>query len=402
MFLIKIKYSIHCLIIGINSWLLSFFLYSPRFILFLGKDSGTTRRDNLLLQCIDPFTRELIGIERHQLYTRILQPSIANFFGLCGERRDLLALLGTPGIAYLALILTLSFLYCALRKYFSKGLSIAATFCISTSMVTQWTNTHWGHPDSLTFLPISILLFKRNYFIIVLCTFLGSLNDERFILSIPFLILWWYLTSQKDVEKLKLYRTIFSFAAGLLILIFFKLALINGYVGPGIEKEESLFINLLNDYFFPIVLNPIKWPQFIFLIFLGFRWLWILPVAALIICIRNRKIFIFTSLFIPILFSSLVIAINADIGRSISFCYPLIPVSMIIIKDIGKWSNKKLIYFLNLILMFNIFTPGAKVFYVPPDWWKTNPLEWSSPALPLPLNLWRWFTSPNGAGSWNE
>ena len=91
---------------------------------------------------------------------------------------------------------------------------------------------------------------------------------------------------------------------------------------------------------------------------------------------------------------------NADIGRSISFCYPIIPISMLIIKDVGKWSNDKLIYFSNIILMFNILSPAAKVFYVPPDWWKTNPLEWSTPALPLPLNLWRWFTSPNGASTW--
>ena len=400
MFFTKIKYSLHCFFVGLISWLLSFFLYSPRFILFLGKDSGTTRRDNLLLQCIDPFTRHLIGVERHQLYTRILQPSIANLLGWCGERRDFLALLGSPGIAYSALIFTLSFVYCALRKYFCKGLSIAGTFAISTSMVTQWTNTHWGHPDSLTFLPISILLLKRNYFFIVFCTFIGSFNDERFILSIPFLLLWWHITDQKEGQKLNLYKSIFAFGIGILILFLFKFALINGYIGPGIEKEHSLFISLLNDYFLPIVLNPSKWPQFIFLIFLGFRWLWILPLVALTICVRHKKIIIFYSLLIPILLSSLVIAINADIGRSISFCYPLIPVSMLIIKDIGKWSNEKLIYFLNFILMFNILTPAAKVFYVPPNWWKTNPLEWSSPALPLPLNIWRWLTSPNGAQTW--
>ena len=178
------------------------------------------------------------------------------------------------------------------------------------------------------------------------------------------------------------------------------LALINGYIGPGIEKENSLFISLLNDFFFPIISNPSKWPQFIFLIFLGFRWLWLLPLVALIICIRNKKILIFYSLLIPIILSSLVIMLNADIGRSISFCYPIIPISMLIIKDVGNWSNDKLIYFSNIILMFNVLSPAAKVFYVPLNWWKTNPLEWSTPALPLPLNLWRWFTSPNGASTW--
>jgi len=267
-------------------------------------------------------------------------------------------------------------------------------------MVTQWTNTHWGHPDSLTFLPISILLLKKNPLIIVFCTFIGSLNDERFILSIPFLLLWWHLTDQKEGRNFNLNKAIFSFSVGILILFLFKLALITGYIGPGIEKEHSLFISLLNDFFLPIVLNPSRWPQFIFLVFLGFRFLWLLPLVALIICIRNKKLFIFYSLFISILLSTIVIMINADIGRSISFCYPLIPISMLIIKDIGKWSNDKLIYFLNIILLFNILSPAAKVYYVPADWWKTNPLEWLTPALPLPLNLWRWFTSPNGAPTW--
>ena len=232
------------------------------------------------------------------------------------------------------------------------------------------------------------------------CTFVGSLNDERFILSIPFLLLWWHLTDQREGIKFNLYKSTFAFGAGISILFLFKLALINGFIGPGIVKEQSLFNSLLNDYFFPVVLNPSKWLQYAFLVFLGFRWLWILPLVALIICIRNKNILIFYSLFISILLSSLVIMINADVSRSISFCYPMIPISMLIIKDIGKWSNKKLIYFLNLILLFNILSPAAKVYNIPPDWWKTNPLEWSSPALPLPFNLWRWFTSPNGASTW--
>ena len=98
------------ILVGFMAWLFSFFFYSPRFILFLGLGSDTTRRDNLLLQCFDPFSRDLIGIEKTQLYSRIVQPSIANLLGWCGERRDFLAIMGSPGIAYIALILTLSFL----------------------------------------------------------------------------------------------------------------------------------------------------------------------------------------------------------------------------------------------------------------------------------------------------
>ena len=98
------KFSENPIFIGCIAWLLSFFFYSPRFILFLGLNSGTTRRDNILLQCLDPFSRNLMGEEKTQLYSRIVQPTIANFLGWCGERRDLLSILGSPGINYIALI----------------------------------------------------------------------------------------------------------------------------------------------------------------------------------------------------------------------------------------------------------------------------------------------------------
>ena len=87
---------IKSIIIGFSSWLFSFFLFSPRLILFLGKGSGTTRRDDILAQCIDPFTKNL---KEPILAYRIIQPSIAKALGWCGERRDILALMGSPGIA---------------------------------------------------------------------------------------------------------------------------------------------------------------------------------------------------------------------------------------------------------------------------------------------------------------
>ena len=60
--------------IGFFSWLFSIFLFSPRLTLFLGEDSGTTRRDDILAQCIDPFTKNL---KEPILSYRIIQPSIA-------------------------------------------------------------------------------------------------------------------------------------------------------------------------------------------------------------------------------------------------------------------------------------------------------------------------------------
>ena len=139
------------LIIGFISWIFSIFLYSPRLTLFLGQGSGITRRDDLLAQCINPLTRTL---NEPVLAYRIIQPSIAKALGWCGERREILALMGSPGIAYFALILTLAIFHFSLRKRFSNNLSLLVTFSLATTQLTQWVNTHWGHPDSLSFLPI--------------------------------------------------------------------------------------------------------------------------------------------------------------------------------------------------------------------------------------------------------
>ncbi len=398
----QFRISVKSIFIGFIAWLFSFFFYSPRFILFLGLNSGTTRRDNLLLQCLDPFSRNLFGEEKTQLYSRIIQPSIANFLGWCGDRRDILSMLGSPGIAYIALILTLSFFYLAISKRLTKGIALSSTFAISTTMVTQWTNTHWGHPDSLSFLPISIILCFRKWWIIVPCTFIGCMNDERFILSIPFLILWWWPANIKNIKYifLKLSKILFCFFIGILIFILIRLFLTIGLIGPGIEGESSNLRYLIYDVGLNTILNPDRWGGFLFIVFLSYRWLWLIPIVTIIIMIRKerslRVIFFIVSIISTIIASS----INADVSRTLAFAFPIIPFSLSVIYENLGWKCNRIIRLINVLTFLNILTPGAKVYHLPKDWLSRNPLEWASPALPLPINLWRWFTSPNGFSTW--
>ena len=398
----KFKISTNPIFIGFSAWLFSFFFYSPRFILFLGLNSGTTRRDNLLLQCLDPFTRNLFGEEKTQLYSRLVQPSIANFLGWCGERRDILAILGSPGIAYIALILSLSFFYLAISKRFTNGIALSSTFAISTTMLTQWTNTHWGHPDSLSFLPISIILCFRKWWIIVPFTIIGCLNDERFILSIPFLLLWWWpanLKSFKDIT-LKLSKILFYFLIGIIIFILIRFALTIGLIGPGIEGENSTLKYLIFDVGLSTFLNPDRWIGFLFVVFLSYRWLWLLPLISIIIMFRKGISFRFVFFIVSIISTIIASSINADVSRTLAFAFPIIPFSISVIYENIGWESNRIIKLLNLLTFLNIVTPAAKVYNLPKDWFSRNPLEWSSPALPLPINLWRWFTSPNGLITW--
>jgi len=389
-------------LVGCLAWLLSFFFYSPRFILFLGLNSGTTRRDNLLLQCLDPFSRDLIGEEKTQLFSRIVQPTIANFLGWCGERRDFLSLLGSPGLTYFALILTLSFFYIGIAKRLSKGIALSATFAISTTMVTQWTNTHWGHTDSLSLLPIAILLCFRKWWVIIPCSFIGCLNDERFVLAIPFLILWWWPDKTYNLKKviINLSKLLFPFLIGLLIFIVARILLTIGLIGPGIDGEGSMLKYLILDVGLKLILNPSKWLEFLFIVFLSYRWLFVIPFLAIIIMFRKErslKFFIFLVSFVSTIFAS---TINADISRTLSFAFPIIPFSLSIIYEYLGAESSRIIKLLNVLTFLNLLTPAAKVYYVPKDWLLKNPLEWAIPALPLPINLWRWLTSPNGFSTW--
>ena len=399
---LRFRSAIKTLGVGLTAWLLSIFLYSPRLTLFLGYDSDITRRDNLLKQCLDPFRRDLVGLESTSLYSRLVQPTIANFLGWCGDRRDFLAILGSPGIAYIALILTLSFTYLALKKKLSDKVALPTTFLISTTMVTQWTNTFWGHPDSLTFLPISIVLYIRKWWVIMIATFIGCLNDERFVLAIPFILLWWWPKEYKNLKVIfqKLMPIIFPLLIGLFIYVITRIFLSIGLIGPGIEDASEFFKVLLIDHFLTKILNPSAWPSIFLTVFLSYRWVWIIVVLSILISMNNGyslKFFFFIFSIIGTIFLSNV---NADISRSISFAFPLIPYSLLLIYDNYGDHDKRITKIINMFLFLNVLTPAAVVYVVPSDWLTTNPLEWANPALPLPINLWRWFTAPNGSITW--
>ena len=391
---VKDKTWISSLLAGVISWLLSIFLYSPRLTLFLGEGSGTTRRDDLLTQCLNPLTRDL---NEPILAYRIVQPVLAHFFRLCGERRDLFALLGSPGIAYLALIIALACCHWALRQRFNGRISLLTTFGISTTMVTQWTNLYWGHPDSISLLAIALLLCTFRPAIVTTLVAIGSLNDERVLLALPFIATWWWPDRASWKEALsKMSPQIIAMVIGIAICLFFRITLDLGWIGEGIDKAYPVKeISGLSRIF-----EPKEFFSLLVMVSLGFRWLWIMPIFSLFLIGQNKingySVLYLASLCLTILATFTV----ADVSRSFAFIFPAIFIAMEIIRDNCNWSEKNLCFFLALLLSLNVFTPAATVFGVPPEWWNKNPLDWIIPYLPLPINIWQWLRVPTGASSW--
>ena len=77
-----------------------------------------------------------------------------------------------------------------------------------------------------------------------------------------------------------------------------------------------------------------------------------------------------------------------------------LPVYSHILKNKFNWNDSQLKFWIRWIIGLNVLTPALKIYGIPQDWLDISPLEWATPALPLPVNLWKWFTSPNGASSW--
>ena len=143
--------------IGFSSWIISFAIWCPSFTYYLY--SGGGRREELLKQCFNPFTKDVGYI----MHSRILQPLIANIFGLCTtDDNSLRSLLNSPGIAILSSIILLTLISGFLKKNNSQFIAIFGCLLIASSSTIQWSNWVWGTPDSIALLLIGIIILIRN------------------------------------------------------------------------------------------------------------------------------------------------------------------------------------------------------------------------------------------------
>mgnify|MGYP001384410976 CR=1 FL=1 len=254
-----------------------------------------------------------------------------------------------------------------------------------------------GHPDSISLLAIALLLITFRPCLVAILVAIGSLNDERVILALPFIATWWWPPNaswQKAFARMR--PQIIAMLLGILIYLFFRMALDLGWVGEGLDQAYPVReISGLSRIFQPNQLFSLM-----VMIFLGFRWFWILPIFAVVLHMRGSIngyiIFYLTSLSI----STIATFTVADISRSFAFIFSSILIALDILKNKCLWSEKDICSLLAFLLGLNILTPAATVFGVPPQWWNRNPLDWIIPYLPLPVNIWHWLRVPTGASSW--
>lgn len=373
---------------------LGFFFYSPRFILYLGTNLDLTRRDILLLQCVNPFNQDLPADP--VLIYRLAQPFLAHVLNLCGSSsRDMWSLLAAPGLAYIALFLSLYFSHLVFKKRIGSLPALLAVAGMSLTHITHYTFFNWGVPDSFVLLPVVILMRYLNPYTFFLCSFLGILADERFLMAVPFIFLWWIQPGFTPSNcKPLLRRMLSAFTALLLALILYSIfrycITIGFFFGGSVsvspyEENFTLFTDVFSKYLEPEIL----FVQFPVLVFFGLKSLWIIVILGLFaqLCTPNFKYLCVFLFFLS--FAIIVMGLTTDFLRNFVFIFPAYAIAICSCyanKDLFPWRINKLFAF---ALMLAALTPSIKPYF-------GTPIEQFGKHViyPLPANLYRFFTHP--------
>jgi len=330
-----------------------------------GGGATPARIDDFNALCRNPFERNL-----HEpiLAYRIITPALAWLLGLRGFSGVILQ--------YLAIPATLGLIFHAMASRAGRSTALLATVGVACSYTMIWTNTKPGFPDSITHLAVASLLVTRNPCLIVAATILGTLNDERFVLAIPFLLLWHAPPGSFGTMVKSTWANTLLYVCALIIVLIVRTSLENGIIGPGIQQPE-VYKGFHSIASFQQAFPRDGWHQYGVNIFMSFRFLWlIVPVALISISDQAHRVVFAFFLVLTVLASGFV----ADVSRSIGFAFPALLIGMTAISNAIARPVRFLTVLVALCLLLpSFFVTGSS----------------SSPALdiqlerPLPLSLMR-------------
>lgn len=308
------------ILVGVSVWGISLFLYAPPlFIIFT--NTSPTRLDDFLAMCVNPFTRNLY---EPILAYRIITPFIAYVLGLQG--------IIAVSIQYTALVLAFALIYIIVKRKTNNVIAMLTCFALSLSHVAQTTNTHWGIPDSVTHLATALAMLTPTPWLIGFATVVGTLNDERFVIAIPFILLWHLGSKDSRLEVKKIIKPLIGFLCGLFIVLIIRYALTVGWIGPGIVIPK-LYSQISEKSISNFQPWDSTWLQFLINIFLGYRWVWIIFFVAILKRWNSYNRLFLVILSASVFFATLSTMIVADVSRSTSFFFPAIIISVCLVYD---------------------------------------------------------------------
>lgn len=353
------------LIVGLGLVAISHVCYYPS-VWMLGQ-RAPMRVDDVLMQALDPLTNDL---SEPILGYRIVLPLLAWSTGLTGA--------GLVLIPVAALVLTLALIFRVLLGRVEPPQALLATTALALTYMTQWGNTHPGISDSLTMLCLALVMLRPSPYLLAPCTVLGLLNDERYLLAMPFVLLWHAIDEEKLGAAIKRIAPLLAaLALGVLVTKIVRQGITDGWWAPPL-LVPPLYAQMraeVIDTFQPWYRT---WWQFTTGALLSFRWVWLLVLAALPCWIRSRPWWYWTGLLSMLAAGTIATMLVFDVERSVGFMWPVIPLAVVALE---RERPDRLRWLLPAVVALNAITPG---------------LAWSgaghiSGQYPLPYVLYRTY-----------
>ena len=216
------------LLVGPAVWLFGIFTKFPQGLL---TTDTFVRLDDFLKLCANPFARNLA---EPILAYRISVPFIAwtlHLPPLICTYIQLVFLIAAYGVLF----------YVISKRTANPLFAILVVAGLSQTFFAHSTNRWFGIPDSFSHLCSALALLSSNPLALLSACIFGTLNDERWVFSIPFII-YWHCSARAKVDVFDwtlAARTALILVGGLVIVLTVRHALTVGWIGPGIRRPDA-------------------------------------------------------------------------------------------------------------------------------------------------------------------
>jgi len=280
---------------------------------------------------------------------------------------------------WLALVLALAISFLAVsRKLGTNGIRFAwpLTLGLGLSFFTLWSYYGSGYFDAITQLTLALALLISRPWALAPLALVGTLNDERFLIAAPFIVLW----HARGATLRDLIRSTWPRVAALLVAVgavgLIRHGLTHGWWGAPISLPK-VYRLIWQDVI--LGLKPFGthsratgWLVFLVNVFMSFRWLWLVVIAFLFTPLpgvsRTFKILFATALAASLLATATVM----DVARSVGFLFPAILLAAVHWIPANPIRAAKQLWWL---LLFLIVTPVFCINGNLPAFWLPLPLE---------------------------
>jgi len=202
------------------------------------------------------------------------------------------------------------------------------TLALGLSFLLFWTFYYGGIFDPITHLSLLAVMTTANPVCGVIAAFAGVLNDERFVISAPFALMWHFSGGGlKDVFR-ETWKPAIGVGLGIGAAFLIRHALTAGWWGPAIATPE-VYKQIWSDSI--AKLRPystksfsVGWAVFALNTFMAFRWIWIYVVVFMRSPLVNVTVPVRSLLALGMFLATLSTAIVMDVSKSIGFLFPAV------------------------------------------------------------------------------